>query len=233
MNIKIIVYLLVIIFVFSCKATNNNENISIINLVPFSRDNFYRYETKQGQYFYVDNNKKTHSFTPIIYTNVMPLESDKSVPKRIYSIDTFTNDSKESRDYFRNKLNGISVSYIEKFGKIVYREFYQDYTGKDYHKKDDSKPRNIKDLEQYFENKNVPFQVLEYIKPSTSNISELTEKEKQALLETITSKTYKIKINHKDIYRITVDSSFCQSKFYYNQNDSIINYNKIIINFYR
>ncbi|KGT08745.1 hypothetical protein NV63_13340 [Elizabethkingia anophelis] len=85
--------------------------------------------------------------------------------------------------------------------KIVFRDFYRSYIGKEYHKSDINKPRNKEDLIKYLKSKNAKYKILSIGKSEKADV-------------------VKAKINNS-FYEIVVDSTFCKSYLYYNEKDTI------------
>lgn len=60
----------------------------------------------------------------------------------------------------------------------------------------------------------------------------MDEQEKALIKSKITSQTYDILIIDKQLYRITVDSSFCKSYLYYKYSDTLSNFPQITTLFF-
>ncbi len=198
MKIRIVFFSIFNLLILSCKSNKNFEQEDIVQMKPFSKANYYKYAyVKNEPYF--EGNVKIDSFKPIIYTNVKPLEINKNIPQKIYALSK--NSWKSSKEYFHNDLQGMSVVYLEKNNKILFRNYYKSYTGKDFYKQDINKPRNKEDLVKYLKNKNAKYKFFSI------------------------KKSEKADVINADInghfYRIIVDSTFCKSYLYYNKKDTI------------
>lgn len=201
---SIIYYITIFVFINSCQTKKINLDIDIIENIPFSKENFYKYDNG----YLRDDQKKIDSFRYYIYTNVEPLDENKELPKKIYDA---SRRWKENVDYFYKTLNGESLSFIEKNTKIVFRDFYRSYIGKDYYKSDINKPRNKEDLIKYLEYKKAEYKILGSYKSEKADV-------------------VNAKINNK-FYKIVVDSTFCNSNLYYNEKDTIHAYYQNMIYF--
>lgn len=140
-----------------------------------------------------------------------PSDKSKKYPRKIYTLISI-NRKKSSIEYFEKKLNGENLSFIEKNNKIVFRDYYRNYTGKDYYKSNINKPRNKKDLIKYLESKKAKYKILSINKSEKADV---------------------IKANiNGHFYEIVVDSTFCKSFLYYNEKDTIYNYQNILFTFF-
>lgn len=217
----------------SCDSKKGN--LDFFETEKMNVNEYYKYNSKglnYYQYKYFDNQKKIKydSFLPVIYTNVRPLKTNKKIPEQIF--DTF-DFYKDSRKYYFYKLKQKSVIYIENNGKILYRSCYHQYYGKKYYIKDIEKPRNLNDLIEYLKYKNINYKIID-----TIDISKQIDKDKsmvkwkkEYLKKEIKTKVYYMTIN-KNLYKVELDSSFCETKLFYNPNDTINNdtFNTIIVN---
>lgn len=198
------IFLIIGLCLYSCKTSDKADHNTIIELKPFSKDIYYMYHYSTNEY-YLDGNNKIDSFKPIIYTNVKPLENNKNIPQKIYALRN--NSHKKSKKYFYNDLKGMSIVYLEKDDKIIFRNYYKSYTGKDFNKYDITKPRSKKDLIKYFKFKKVNFKILNTTKSENADV---VKAEVGGLL-----------------YKIVVDSTFCKSYLYYKKQDTINNFQLI------
>lgn len=198
MKIGIIIFSTFNLMILSCKSHKSVEQDEIIQTKPFSKVNYYKYTYRNNEP-YIESNIKIDSFKPIIYTNVKPLDTNKAIPQKIYSLSKYS--WKSSKEYFYNDLQGLSIVYLEKNNKILFRNFYRSYTGKDFYTSDINKPRNKEDLIKYFENKKAKFKILSVNKSEKADV-------------------INVDING-DFYKIIVDSTFCKSYLYYNKRDTI------------
>lgn len=200
---KIIIYIILNLFVLSCKTNRNTEQDDIIELNSFSEKNYYKYIDKIG--YHIAND----SFKAILYSNVKPLKENEKIPQKIFGRGSYWNDSKI---YFQKELKGKSLSYLEKNNKVVFRNFYYDYSVSQ--EKNINKPTNINELRTYLNSKKVNYKIIRVKKKSSSDIID-------------------VEIQNQ-LYRIVLNNGLCESYLFYNKRDTINfdAYKNIVINFY-
>lgn len=74
----IIYYIAIFVSINSCQTKKINPDIDIIENIPFSKKDFYKYDNG----YLRDDPKKIDSFRFYIYTNVEPLDENKELPKK-------------------------------------------------------------------------------------------------------------------------------------------------------
>ncbi|CAM3523760.1 hypothetical protein ELOC111193_09275 [Elizabethkingia occulta] len=204
---SIIYYIVIFGLIISCQTKKVKQDIDIIENIPFSKNNFYKYDNG-----YLRNNpQKLDSSRSYIYTIIEPSDENRKYPRKIYTLISINRD-KETSEYFYKKLKGENLSFIEMNNKIVFRDFYRSYIGKEYHKSDINKPRNKEDLIKYLKSKNAKYKILSIGKSEKADV-------------------VKAKINNS-FYEIVVDSTFCKSYLYYNEKDTIFNYSTVLFTFF-
>lgn len=214
-TIVILCFVFSLVF-YSCEKKKGFP--SIIEEQIFDKKDYYKYEFPYYTREY-HQGKVLDSFKPIIYTNVAPMKREDSVVLPIRIFDWFQPSRSKERAYFYEKLDQKSIVYLEKDKEINYRIYYQEFSGKDYHKKNVNKPRNFQDLEDFFKSKNIKYDYLGSFNYLKSKL--LTQKEKELdKLSPMTAKTYDFMIN-KNFYRITVDSTFIKSQLFKNPKDTL------------
>lgn len=204
---SILFYTAIFIFITSCQTKKGNQDLEIIERVPFSKSSFYKYDNG----YWKQHPQKLDSFRSYIYTNVEPSDKTKKYPIKINTLISVNRD-KETSEYFDKKLKGKHLSFIELNNKIVFRDFYQSYTGKNYYKLDINKPRNKEDLIKYLKNKKTSYKILS-----------VSKSEKTDVVEARINGFY---------YKIIVDSTFCKSYLYYNDKDTVYNYSTVLFTFF-
>lgn len=214
---KIISVIIISLFFYSCEKKKGFA--SIIEEQTFDKKDYYEYS--YPYYLREDQPAKQDSFKPTIYSNVPPMKRKDSLVLPIPIFEVRNLPQSKNRAYFYDHLDGKSVVYFEKNKKIIYRNYFQDFSGENYNKKEINKPRNLQDLEAYFKSKNIAYKYLGSFDYMKSKLWTTREKELEKLSPS-SSKTYDFFIN-KNFYRITVDSSFIESQMFYNQKDTLSN----------
>lgn len=208
-KMKLIKYIFIFIFINSSQTKKISIGTDIIENVPFSKSDFYKYDSG----YLRDNIQKSDSFRSNIYTIVEPLDENKRLPKKINALPFDTKRWKKSVDYFEKKLKGKNLSYLEINNKIVVRRFYSDYRFRS--KKDISILTDVDDLKKHLELKKLNYEIHSIKKIDSTDIIDVE----------IQSKLYKIILN----------KNLCESYLFYNKKDTV-NYNlyrNVIVDFYR
>lgn len=230
-NKTVFTFIFCLLILFSCKTNRKVVNEEILASNSFDKTNYYEY-ISNDIFHYTNSEQKIKSFKPILFTNVKPIGNSQNIPEKIFAV-RLNNDSKQARNYFYNDLKGRAVSYIKNNNELIFRDYYQDYTSDNTSEKNINKPRNITELIDYFKSKNLKYRIVRKVDP-LANIPDSIDDEKKALIKsTITSKTYDVLINEKQLYRITLDSNFCKSQLYYKQSDTINDFPRIVTDFFR
>ncbi|MDV3577718.1 hypothetical protein CMU79_07150 [Elizabethkingia anophelis] len=224
-------FIFCLLILFSCKTNRKIVNEEILASNSFDKTNYYEYFSN-NVFHYTNSEQQIKSFKPILLTNVKPIGNSQNLPERIFALRQ-NNDSRQTRNYFYNDLKGKVVSYIKNNNEIIFRDYYQDYTTENTSEKKINKPKNITELIDYFKSKNLKYRIVRNVDP-LANIPDSIDEQKKALIKsTITSKTYDVLINDKQLYRITLDSNFCKSQLYYKQSDTINDFPRIVTDFFR
>uniref|UniRef100_UPI0038929511 hypothetical protein n=1 Tax=Elizabethkingia anophelis TaxID=1117645 RepID=UPI0038929511 len=215
-NKIIFTFIFCLLILFSCKTNRKIVNEEILANNSFDKTNYYEYFSN-NVFHYTNSEPQIKSFKPILLTNVKPIGNSQNLPERIFALRQ-NNDPRQTRNYFYNDLKGKVVSYIKNNNEIIFRDYYQDYTTENTSEKKINKPKNITELIDYFKSKNLKYRIIRNVDP-LANIPDSIDEQKKALIKsTITSKTYDVLINDKQLYRITLDSNFCKSQLYYKQS---------------
>lgn len=189
----------------SCQVNRKNQDIGIIESIPFSKDKYYKYD---NGYLRPDP-LKVDSLKSNVYTIVEPFEEKESLPKKIYD----TNRFKKSIDYFEKELKGKNLSYIEIGNKIVIRGFYNEYK---YASVDDkNRFTNLNELKKYLDNEKFSYSIIKYRKAGLTDIID-------------------IDIDNK-FYKIIINKNRCESFLFYNKKDTLnfYLYKNVLSNFYK
>lgn len=200
MSKKYFLYSLLTIAMVSCSL--GTKDPGYFQSEDFSKEDFYKFETEDS----------TMSF----YTNVRPLQQDKSRP-----IPIFCSFCKSPRKYYFDDLHQTFFAYVEKDGKPFFRWYEQGFYGKDYRKRNLRKPRNIRDLTEYLQQEKISYKIID-----TVNVQKRIEDDqkidaelKPYIIADIKSKTYRMLIQGA-IYEVTLDSASCQTLRCYNAKDT-------------
>ncbi len=205
----IIYYITIFVCIISCQTKKKNQDLSIIETIPFSKSSYYKYDNG-----YLRNNlQELDSFRSYVYTNVEPLDEDKKLPKKINVLSFDSKRWKKSVDYFEKELEGKNLSYLEVDNKIVVRNFYSVYRFN--LNKDFGILNNLNDLKKDLESKRLTYKIIKIKKLDSTEIID-------------------IEIQNK-FYKVILNENLCESYLFYDKKDTIHYnlYKNILVSFFR
>ncbi len=192
---SIIFYIVVFASINSCQTKKISPDIDIIESIPFSKENFYKYDNG-----YLKNNlQELDSFKSNIYTIVEPLEENRKLPKKIYALPFDRKRWKKSVNFFEKKLEGKNLSYLEVNNKIIVREFYNDYSIDSTNNV--SEITNVAELKKKLENRKLSYKLIKLEKVASTDV-------------------VNIDIENK-YYKIILNKNMCKSYLFYNKKDTM------------